>query len=567
MDGIESIKQENKRNKDLYEFQKELSSLTFLDPACGSGNFLTETYLSLRRLENEILQTINKGQMMLDTSDIIKVNINQFYGIEINDFAVTVAKTALWIAESQMVKKTEEIVKLNIEFLPLKNITNIYEGNALEVDWNDILPSSKCNYIMGNHPFIGASNMNKRQKDELFTIFNNIERAGDLDYVTCWYKIASDYILNTEIRCAFVSTNSICQGEQPSILWRYLFSKNIKINFAYRTFRWDSEASLKAHVHCVIIGFSYIDNLNKTIYDNGKILIAKNINGYLIDGKNMFIDSFSKPLSNVEKMIRGSSPCDNGNYSFSQEEKDEFIRRNPDLSKFIKEYIGAREFINRIPRYCIWLYGANPSEFKNNNDLRIRIQNVIDFRKSSKKEITRELANTPLEWEANRYNGKDYILIPRVSSQNRKYIPIGFIDGKVIANDSVQLIPNASIYEFGILTSNVHNAWTRIIAGRLKSDFRYSNLVYNSFIWPKPSKEQRERIEQTAKMILEARKLYPNSSLADLYDDVYMPKELRTAHQLNDKAVMDAYGFNVKMTESECVSKLMEMYQELVNKE
>ena len=564
-----AYKNEKTRNEALDKFQEHIGSLNFLDPACGSGNFLTETFLSLRRMENEAISAKLQNRMAFDLGDVIKVSINQFYGIEINDFAVKVATTALWIAESQMLHETEKILSREIKYLPLKTYTNIMEGNALRIDWNKVVPNTKCNYIMGNPPFIGASNMDKFQKNEILDIFNVVEKAGDLDYVTCWYKIASEYILNTKIRCAFVSTNSICQGEQPSILWKHLFSKNIIINFAYRTFRWDSEASLKAHVHCVIIGFSYINNNNKMIYDNGKRITAKNINGYLIDGKNMFIDSFCKPLSNVEKMIRGSSPCDDGNYSFSEEEMISFVKRNPDLKRFIRKYIGSKEFINNIPRYCIWLYDENPAEFRNNVELREKIERVIEFRKSSKKAQTRKLANTPLQWEANRYNGNDFILIPRVSSEKRKYIPIGFMSGEVIANDSVQLVPNASLYEFGILTSNVHNAWTRVVAGRLKSDYRYSNLVYNSFVWPNPTKEQKEKIEKTAQLILDVRAKYHNCSLADLYDELTMPSDLRTAHQKNDKAVMEAYGFSTKMTESECVAKLMKMYQKLIeeNKE
>ncbi len=570
LNEAESYKQEKLRNQKLSEFQSYIASLNFLDPACGSGNFLTETYLSLRRLENEALDAMSHGSMMLDIDGLIKVSIQQFYGIEINDFAVKVAKTALWIAEAQMYNETRKIISFasNLEdFLPLETYENIVEANALRIDWNNVIQNTKCNYIMGNPPFIGASNMSKTQKEEIFKIFNSLDKCGDLDYVTCWYKIASDYMHNTTIDCAFVSTNSICQGEQPAILWKYLMNRGITINFAHRTFIWDSEASLKAHVHCIIVGFSYKNSNSKKIFENNRMKIVKNINAYLIDADNVFIESFNKPISNVTKMIRGSSPCDNGNYSFSEEEKNNFVTRNPNLSKFIKEYIGSREFINRIPRYCIWLYNVEPNEYRNNNDLRERIQNVINFRLESKKEQTRLLAQTPLLWEANRYNAKDFILIPRVSSERRRYIPIGFMDGEIIANDSVQLIPNAKIYDFGILTSNIHNAWMRVVAGRLKSDYRYSNLVYNSFVWPNPTKEQKEKIEKTAQSILDARAKYPNSSLADLYDELTMPPELRKAHQENDKAVMEAYGFNWrKMTESDCVAELMKLYVELTSK-
>ena len=517
-------------------------------------------------MENKALEKLNKGQIQfgMEQFNPIKVSIGQFYGIEINDFAVTVAKTALWIAESQMMKETEEILHLNLNFLPLKSYTNIIEDNALRIDWNEVVPKEELDYIMGNPPFIGASNMNKEQKEQLYDVFDSMKRCGELDYVFCWYKKACDYMEKTRIESAFVATNSICQGEQVNIFWKPLFEKNIKINFAYKSFIWDNEASQKAQVHCVIVGFSYVQKNKKQLYSNNRLKIVKNINAFLIDAQDIFIDSFTRPLSNVTKMIRGSSPCDNGNYSFTEDEMKEFVQRNPNLKKFIKKYIGSREFINQIPRYCIWLYNEDVSEFRYSTDLRKRIENVVNFRKSSKKEKTRELAYSPLIWEANRYNGKEFILIPRVSSEKRKYIPIGFINGNTIANDSVQLIPNATLYDFGILTSNIHNAWTRIVAGRLKSDFRYSNLVYNSFIWPTPTKQQKEKIEKTAQGILDARNLYPNSSLADLYDELTMPPKLRKAHQENDKAVMEAYSFNWRtMTESDCVAELMKMYEKI----
>lgn len=565
---IKEIKVERTRNKRLKKLQDKMASLKFLDPASGSGNFLTETYLSLRRLENKIIKLLYGDQIFMEVShNPIKVSIEQFYGIEINDFAVTVSRTALWIAESQMFIETEDIIHANIDFLPLKSSPNIVEANALRNDWKNIISKKDVNYIMGNPPFLGASNMNKVQKNEVEMVFNSLKKWGKLDYVSCWYKLASKYINDTNIECAFVSTNSICQGEQPGILWKNLFDEGININFAHKTFAWNSEASEQAKVHCVIVGFSHIEKDEKYLYDNGIVKQAKNINGYLLDAENIFIQNFRKPLSNVTKMIRGSSPCDNGNYSFTSDELNEFIDRNPSLKKFIKRYIGGREFINNIPRYCIWLYGANPSEFRFSKDLMNRVENVVNFRLNSKKKQTRELAERPLEWEANRYNGNDYIIIPRVSSERRKYIPIGFMDGNTIANDSVQLIPNAEIYHFGILTSNVHNAWMRMVAGRLEMRYRYSNLVYNSFIWPTPSDSTKAKIERTAKAILDARALYPDSSLADLYDELTMPPELRKAHQENDKAVMEAYGFDwKKMSESECVTELIKMYQEVVKK-
>lgn len=563
---IKALKTIKIKENRLKEFQNKIASLNFLDPAAGSGNFLTETYISLRTLENKILKLLYGGQIVLgvDAVSPVKVSINQFYGIEVNDFAVTVAKTALWIAESQMLKETEDIIRTNINFLPIENDAKIVEGNALEINWMDVVQPRDLDFIIGNPPFIGASNMSKVQKTETQSVFKNAKKWGNLDYVASWYEIASNYMKDTSIECAFVSTNSIAQGEQPGILWKGLFDKGVIINFAHKTFIWNSEAVSQASVHCVIIGFSFIKRNKKFLYENGMGKQVSHINGYLLEASNTFIKRLRKPLSNVTKMIRGSSPVDNGNYIFSQVEMEEFVSRNKDLKKFIKKYIGAREFINNIPRYCIWLYEADPSEFRFSKDLMTRVENVVDYRLKSRKKQTRELAETPLKWEANRYNGNDYILIPRVSSERRKYIPIGFMDGNTIASDAVQLIPNAQIYDFGILTSNVHNGWMRAVAGRLKSDYRYSNLVYNSFVWPKPDIKQKNKIEKTGQAIINARNLYPNSSLADLYDDLTMPPELRRAHQENDKAVMEAYGFDWRtMTESECVAELMKMYEKL----
>ncbi|MDO5028314.1 MAG: methylase [Bacillota bacterium] len=557
----------NTRKKKLENLHDKIASLKFLDPAAGSGNFLTETYISLRKLENKIIKELQGKQIVMgQIHNPVKVSISQFYGIEINDFAVSVARTALWIAESQMLRKTEDIINLNIDFFPLKAYANIVEANALQIDWEEVVPKNELNYIMGNPPFVGAAIMNNNQKQELVNIFNNLRGAKSLDYVSAWYKVATNYIRNTKIEVAFVSTNSIVQGEQPGILWKDLFSNDIIINFAYRTFIWNSEATNKAQVHCVIIGFSNFNRTNKTIIENSLAKKVSWINGYLLEAENLFIERRAKPICDVPIMTRGSSPCDNGNYSFNKEEVQEFIKRNPHLKKYIRKYIGAREFINRIPRYCIWLEGITPQEIRKSPDLIARIENVVEFRKSSKKAATRERAETPMEWEGNRYVEKNSILIPRVSSENRKYVPIGFLDSQTIANDSVQIIADATIYDFGILTSNVHNGWMRVVSGRLKSDYRYSGLVYNNFPWPKPSSKQKEKIEETAKMILTARKLYPEASLADLYDELTMPIELRKAHQANDKAVMEAYGFDWRtMTESECVAELMKMYQKLTD--
>ena len=569
LDGILMIKVLKARKEKLLAFQQKLSELKFLDPACGSGNFLTETYLSLRRLENKALEAYQGGQIGFGDENInpIKVSIGQFYGIEINDFAVTVAKTALWIAESQMMHETENILHLNLEFLPLKSYTNIIEGNALRIDWNDVIPNGELNYIMGNPPFVGARLMNESQKEDISNIFKGTKGSGNLDYVSCWYKKATNYIDSTKIEVAFVSTNSITQGEQVAILWKDILERGVNINFAYRTFRWDSEASLKAHVHCIIIGFSFIKRTEKYLYENDKVKKANNINPYLIDAPNVYIESHSSPLCNVPKMDFGSMPNDGGFLSnYSKEQKEDICNRYPNTEDLFKNIVGAEEFINNKERYCIWLKDVEPSIYKSNSIIMEAIKNVKDLRENSNREATRKLAITPYLFGEIRQPKTDYLLVPSTSSERRRYIPIGFFDSNTISSNANLVIPNATLYNFGVLTSNVHMAWVRTVAGRLKSDYRYSaKIVYNNFPWCNPTEEQKKKIEKTAQAILDARALYPNSSLSDLYDELTMPKELRKAHQENDKAVMVAYGFDWrKMTESDCVAELMKMYQEII---
>lgn len=557
------------KKKKLIEFQDKLASLKFLDPACGSGNFLTETYLSLRKLENEVIFELTGGQIGFGDESFspIKVSIGQFYGIEINDFAVTVAKTALWIAESQMMKETENILHITLDFLPLKSYTNIIEGNALRIDWNDVIPNGELNYIMGNPPFIGARLMNESQKEDIANIFKGTKGAGNLDYVSCWYKKATNYIDNTKIEVAFVSTNSITQGEQTAILWKDILEKGVNINFAYRTFRWDSEASLKAHVHCVIIGFSFLKRNEKYIYENDSVKKATNINPYLIDAPNVYIESHSNPLCNVPKMDFGSMPNDAGYLSnYSKAQKEEICKKYPNSNQLFKNIVGAEEFINNKERYCIWLKNVEPSIYKSNPIIMEAIKNVKELRENSNREATKKLAITPYLFGEIRQPDTDYLMVPRVSSEKRRYVPIGFLSKDYIATDATQIVSNATLYTFGVLTSNVHMAWMRTVAGRLEMRYRYSaKIVYNNFPWCNPTEEQKKKIEKTAQSILDARALYPNSSLADLYDELTMPKELRKAHQENDKAVMEAYGFYwKKMTESDCVAELMKMYENLL---
>ena len=555
-------------------YQNKLASLKFLDPACGSGNFLTETYLSLRKLENKALEKLYKGQLFMgyDKLNPIKVSIGQFFGIEINDFAVTVAKTALWIAESKMMKETETILNLNLDFLPLKSYVNIVEGNALRLDWNDVVPKDKVNYIMGNPPFVGARLMSTEQKDDLTNVFDSLtskaKNIGNIDYVSGWYVKATEFIKDTSIECAFVSTNSICQGEQVAILWKPLFEQGIIINFAHRTFRWDSEANLKAHVYCVIVGFSYSNRVEKYLYESDKRIRANLINGYLTDAPKVIIENRSKPICDVPCMDFGSMANDGGFLSnYSDEEKTIICKKYPSANKFFKRFYGAEEFINSKIRYCIWLKDISPNEYKSIPPIVEAIKNVKENREKSNRDATKKLANVPYLFGEIRQPFQDYIIIPRVSSENRRYIPIGFVNKEIIASDAVQIIPDGKLYHFGVLISNVHMAWMRAVSGRLEMRYRYSAKgVYNNFPWCNPTNEQKAKIEKTAQAILDARNLYPNSSLADLYDELTMPVELRKAHQENDKAVMEAYGFDWrKMTESDCVAELMKMYQELVN--
>ena len=564
LDDILEEKIEKQRIKKLDAYQDRLASLTFLDPACGSGNFLTETYLSLRRLENECIRERYHGQAFLGFEEVnpIKVSIQQFYGIEINDFAVTVATTALWISEAQMLRETEKIIRRDIDFLPLKSYTNIVEGNALRVDWQSVVPNENLDYIMGNPPFVGNNYMNDSQRADLAPFF---PKNKTLDYVCCWYVKAAAYIVNSKVKCALVSTNSITQGEQVPLLWKELFnSYNIHIDFAHRTFRWDSEASLKAHVHCVIVGFSFLENKAiKKIYDNDKVREATNINAYLMDAPDVFIDSRSKPLCDVPVMRKVNQPTDGGNLIIEKDDYDSFVSREPEAKKYIRKLIGAREFINNIPRYCLWLVNITPAEIRKMPLVMKRIEAVKEMRLASNDAGTRKLACTPHLFRET-VNPDSSVVVPRVSSERRKYVPMGFIGKDIIVTDAILLIPDASRYHFGILESNVHMAWMRAVCGRLKSDYRYSkDVVYNNFPWPTPTDEQKAKIELTAQAILDARAKYPDSSLADLYDDLTMPVELRNAHQDNDRAVMQAYGFNVKtMTESQCVAELFKLYKE-----
>ena len=600
---LKQIKNAANRIEKVKEFHKRLGTLKFLDPACGSGNFLTETYLSLRKLGNECIKAelnIGEGELGLtyQAEDLIQVSIQQFYGIEINDFAAVVAKTALWIAESQMMKETAKIIEKDLKFLPLHTYANIIEGNALRIDWESVVPKSELNYILGNPPFVGARWMSKEQKKDVLDIFGSKwNGVGDLDYVCCWYKKAAEYIQNTEIKTALVSTNSITQGGAVTNLWKPLFENyNIHIDFAWRTFQWDSEANIKAHVHCVIVGFSCCNTKKqKTIYLNeSQSVKADNINGYLLNAQNIFIEKRMKPLSDVPEICLGGQAIDDGNLVLTLEEKNELLKKEPNAEKFFRPYMMGKDFIDRKPRACLWLIGANPSELKKCPLILKRVENVKIFREKSDRTSTLKAAATPTLFAAPFECKNDYIAIPKVSSEQRRYIPMDYLSKEIIPGDKLFTMQNASLFHFGVMTSNVHNAWMRAVAGRLKSDYSYSNtIVYNNFPWPKQFKIDNSKLKMengkwtlsgedlpadkkelsivhsqlsiinTAQAILDARAKYPDSSLADLYDETLMPPELRKAHQANDRAVMAAYGFSTKMTESECVAELFKLYESL----
>ena len=571
--AIKEMKQEKARETRLIAFQRKLGSLQFLDPACGSGNFLTEAYLSLRRLENECLKLRFNNNAVLDVfEDTVFVKIHQFYGIEINDFAAVVAKTALWIAESQMMAETASILQRNLEFLPLKSYANIVEGNALQMDWESVVPTGQLSYIMGNPPFVGARLMSKEQKEDVLSVWGAIKNIGNLDYVSCWYKKTSDAMKNTTIKAVLVSTNSITQGEQVAIMWKPLMEMGVKIDFAYRTFRWDSESNAKAHVHCVIVGFSCHrdsevprNSTGKRIFNpDGTVVLAQNINGYLLDNPDIFIESRSKPLCAVPEIGIGNKPIDGGNYLFTEDEMKAFVRKEPLSEKYFKKWLGADEFINGYYRYCLWLGDCSPAELLKMPECLKRVQAVRELRLASKSEGTRKLAEKPTRFHVENMPKGNYIVVPKVSSEKRTYIPVGFLSSQIFASDLVFLIPDATLYHFGVLTSSVHMAWMRAVCGRLESRYRYSkDIVYNNCPWPQLTEGQRARVAQTAQAILDARAQYPDCSPAQLYgDNSFLFPDLVKAHQANDKAVLELYGLSVKATETEIVGRLMEMYLE-----
>lgn len=563
--SIEGEKIEKRRNLLLRQFQNKLASIKILDPACGSGNFLTESYLNLRKLENRVLENLMGEQMGMGfdgEANPIKVSIDQFFGIEINDFAVAVAKTALWIAEEQMMDKTQEILLMPLDFLPLTSNNNIHEGNALRMDWDEVIPSSKCSYIIGNPPFYGYSYQNESQKEDIAIVFKETKVSKKIDYVSCWYQKSIHYI-NNKTRCALVSTNSITQGEQVPDLWKTLLEEKLVIDFAWTAFVWDNEASDKAHVHVVIIGFHKgARSKSTTLFSENKTLECDNINPYLIDAPIVFIESRSKPICNVEPINKGSQPTDGGNLIIkTSEELNQILQQEPNLNPYIKRYMGSEEMINNKYRWVFWLKDAPKEIIQNSSILQQRLDAVAKMRSESTKASTREAASKPYLFTEIRQPETDYLMIPSVSSERRFYIPIAFVDSNVIASNLSLVIPNASLYMFGILTSQFHNAWMRTVAGRLESRYRYSNkIVYNNFIWPNPTDEQKQKIETLAQAILDIRDSYPNLTLADLYDPEKMPADLLAAHKALDKAVEEAYGVDFDGDEEKIVAHLFKLY-------
>ncbi|MBQ9579479.1 MAG: N-6 DNA methylase [Ottowia sp.] len=551
----------NKKRKLIEGFIEKISDIRVFDPACGSGNFLTETYICLRRLENRALEVLYGTQKTWAAIKPVQVSIHQFYGVEINNFAVAVAKTALWIAELQMLELTQEILEdIELKPFPLKDNDNIRCANALRMDWNDVLPASQCNYIIGNPPF-GNKVLTEQQKKERAETFD--KHGGLLDYVACWYKVASDYICDNPVRCAFVSTNSICQGQQVNPLWTPLFESGIHIDFAHRTFVWDSEAPEKAHVYCIIVGFSRVGVGRRVIYDGDTAIDAKNINGYLVDAQNMVAEARTNPLSDVPKMLYGIKPADHGHLLLDEAEKYQLIQKEPKSSNWILPFISAKELIDGKNRYCLWLDGITESELHEMPMVLDRVMRCKEWREQQVKTgDAYKLKDVPhLMRPSSKFHICDYIVIPLHSGERREYIPIAFVRGKTIPANSSSIVPDATVYHFGILISQFHMAWMRVVAGRLESRYRYtSELVYNNFIWPNPTETQRQRIESCAQAVLDARGEHPGKSLAALYKHEKMPANLRAAHHALDAAVEAAYGVNFGGDEGRITARLFHLY-------
>lgn len=575
-DKIQNMGNRRQRITAAKDFREKLGKLKFLDPACGSGNFLTETYLSLRKMENECLRIIvgDQGSLAVTDESTPKVKIQNFYGIEINDFAVSVARTAMWIAESQMWEQTKDITFANKDFLPLDSNDSIYEGNALRMDWNKIVKPYELNYIMGNPPFVGQSYRTKAQKQDMINLFGKGSRETKQDYVICWYKKTCEYVKSPDVslECAFVSTNSICQGESVPTFWKDIISLGVEIQFAYRTFVWNNEAKSKAAVNCVIVGFSFHHNDNsKALYDNDKVITCKHINPYLIPSEDIWIKSRPHKPVNRSKMTTGSPATDDGQLLLTKQEASHFKKSYPILAKYIKPFIGAREFLHdhaKYSRYCFWFANAGDDIVKiaKIKEMRIRFNKVKEKRLSSSATRIQRMADKPWLFAQNRQPKTKYLVIPRHSSEKREYIPIGFESSEIIASDANIIVYNATFQDFAILESSMHMFWTRTVAGRLTSRIRYSPSIFYNFPFPKVNTKLADDLYTSGKHIIEVRKTIDDLSLSEMYDPLTMPVELRKAHEANDKVVLKAYGLKPSATESEIVQHLFKMYEQLTTK-
>lgn len=572
---FEKSRRDNNRMKALH---KRLSTIRILDPGCGCGNFLVIAYRELRLLELDILRERYKKRDsgFLSIGDIVFVDVDQFYGIEIEEFPAQIAQVAIWLMDHQMNMRVSEEFGQYFVRLPLTKSPTIVNSNAVTLNWESVLPASQLSYIVGNPPFVGKYLQTKEQKKEIEELFNGVKGYGLLDYVSCWYLKTLELMhLNRRINAALVSTNSITQGEQVAALWPILIEKGISIRFAHRTFLWTSEARGAASVHCVIIGFSLDTTEKKYIfeYDNVKssphVIESKiGINPYLVDAENIILQNRRKPICKTVDIVFGSMPNDGGHLLLSDNDKIELIKKDPGIDIFIRQFVGATDYINGGKRWCIWLKDMEPRHYRNNKIIIDRIEKVRKYRENSSREATRKLANTPYLFGEIRQPANKYLLLPRHSSENRKFIPIGFMDPSIIAGDSCMIIPNATLYDFGIITSTMHMAWVRSVCGRIKSDYRYSaGIVYNNYPWPKPSEEKRKNVGDAANEVLESRAKYPESTLADLYDPLTMPADLTKAHQALDHAVDAAYGKTTFKTEAERVAHLFKLYQETISKQ
>lgn len=558
----------NKRQ--LQEFQMRLGKLKFLDPACGCGNFLIITYRELRLLELEVMKEIYKGQQAIGIQEIMCVDVDQFYGIEYDEFPAKIAEVALWLMDHQMNLRVSEEFGLYYARLPLKKSAKIVHGNALRINWEDVVPKEELSFILGNPPFIGKKEQTKDQKVDLLNSFKGVKGAGILDYVAAWYVLAAGYIQNTSIKVAFVSTNSISQGEQVSVLWSLLFEKKIKIHFAHSTFKWSNEAKGNAGVYVVIVGFANFDTKNKTIYEYEDVKgephekTVKNINPYLVEGKDSFLDSRSKPLCEIPEVVYGSFALDDGNFTLSDDEFKEIIARSPETEKFLKPFVGGKELLYSIPRYCVWLKDVNPAEIKGSKIILEKVENVKNWRAKSDRPTTKKLSATPAIFAEIRQPKTSYLAFPTLSSENRRYIPIAFLEPSIIASNQLYVVPNANAYMFGVLTSIMHMSWVKYVCGKLEGRYRYSSsIVYNNFPWPKnPSDKNKALVEEKAQKVLDTRAKYPDSSLADLYDPLLMPPDLVKAHQELDRAVDQCYRPQPFTTEMARIEYLFELYEE-----